>query len=121
MDSLKHIIKLIMIGLVATFLASSAYAGDDDEVDLKDCPKAVQKTIKKYAEGGKILEIEMEKEDGEIIYEVEIETSSGDELELYIASNGEVLEIDGENEEDHDDDDDDDDDDDGHKRKRGRR
>ena len=44
---------------------------DDDEVSLNEVPAAVKATILKETKGGKIKEIEREKEDGKIVYEVE--------------------------------------------------
>jgi len=55
---------------------------------------------------GKVLETEREKENGKMVYEIEIQADAGGVKEVTVdASNGDVLEI--ENEDDEDDDDDD--------------
>jgi uncharacterized membrane protein YkoI len=85
--------------------------GDDEEnevkVQLKDCPEAVQKTIKKEAGSGKIREIEKEREGGKTVYEAEV-IIDGKEYEITVAEDGKVL---GKEEEGAEDDDDADDDD----------
>ena len=69
-------------------------AADDDEkeerVKLADCPKAVQKTLKRESRGGKIEEIVREKEDGKVIYEAEIELD-GKDYEVEVAEDGTLL------------------------------
>lgn len=97
--------------------------GDDDDdemetrVSLKDLPKAVRKTLKREARGGEIEEIMKETEDGEVVYEAEVEYGEK-EYEVEIAADGTLLskvleedEDDDEGDDDRDDDDDDDDDD----------
>lgn len=65
--------------------------------------QAAEIAVKKY--GGKVTEIERDREDGKLIYEIEVRTSKG-EVELDMdAYTGAILEV------DYDDDDDDDDDD----------
>ena len=76
--------------------ASQLVATDDDDdekeerVKLADCPKPVQKTLKRESKGGKIEEIVREKEDGKIIYEAEIELD-GKEYEVEVAEDGTLL------------------------------
>lgn len=96
---------------------------DEEQVSINDVPKAVRATILKHAKGGEIKEIELEDEDGKIIYEAEI-IIGGKEVELKVAPNGRLLsketdegyheddddeDEDDDDEEDNDDDDDDDD------------
>ncbi len=109
---------------------------DEDEgvtVTLGDLPDAVKATlngfIEKEAPGAKIEEIEKEVEDGEVIYDIELEAGDKD-IELEIAEDGTLLEkevavddddegVSGKDDDDDDDgddggdDDDDDDDEDG--------
>lgn len=62
---------------------------------------------------GEVLEVEMEHEDGQHVFEVEIETETGEEAEVVIAAaSGEVLEVAMEDDDKDCDKDDDDDDDD---------
>jgi uncharacterized membrane protein YkoI len=53
----------ITVGVVLLYPAG-VHAGIFDDVDFKDLPQAVQKTINDQAAGGKIREIERETEDG---------------------------------------------------------
>ena len=79
---------------------------DEEEVTLDEVPAAVKDTILANAQGGTIEEIERETEDGQVVYEAEVEIN-GKEYEIEVAADGTLLEI----EEDDDDDDDDDGDD----------
>ena len=76
----------------------------EEKVNLKDCPEAVQKTIKDHASGGKILEIEKEtQKDGTVVYEAEIKKADGKTIEIEVAADGKLLDTE---EEDDDEDDD---------------
>ncbi len=56
---------------------------------------------------GEVQETELEREDGTMVYEVEILTVDGQEFEIEIAADtGAVLEVDGDNNDEVDDDDD---------------
>jgi hypothetical protein len=77
---------------------------DSEEVSIKQVPKRVRATILKESKGGKIEEIEREKEDGKVIFEVEV-LIDGKEIELKIAPNGKLLSKE-EDVDDHDDDED---------------
>jgi uncharacterized protein YpmB len=58
---------------------------------------------------GEVQEVELEKEDGVMIYEIEILDAAGQEFEIEIsADTGDVLEVEAEDEDDDDDDDTDD-------------
>ena len=103
----------VSAGLVVSTAALAVEEGDDDEenevkVQLKDCPEAVQKTIKKEAGSGKIREIEKEQEGGKTVYEAEV-VIDGKEYEITVAEDGKLLEKEEEGAEDDDDADDDDD------------
>ncbi len=104
---------VLSAGLVIPIWSGVAGAeGDDDEnevkVLLKDCPEAVQKTIKKEAGSGKIVEIEKEREHGKVIYEAEV-VIDGKEYELTVGEDGTLIEKEEEGAEDDDEDDEDDD------------
>ena len=79
---------VLLVGLTAT--AINADEGSDEAVKLTDCPKAVQKTLKRESKGGKIIEIEREEEDGQSIYEAEV-ILDGKEYEVEIAGDGTLL------------------------------
>ena len=65
----------------------------EETVRWKDLPEAVQKTIKANAQGGIIEEIEKETEDGKVVYEAEVELKDGRELEIEVAEDGTLIEI----------------------------
>lgn len=101
--------KLISGGLVAiTLVALSGAAigmggykpGDDDEVvSLRNVPVAVRQTIEQHAKGGTIEKIERSTEDGEIVYEVEVEGHRGD-FEFVVGKDGLFLGTDHEDDDD---------------------
>jgi uncharacterized membrane protein YkoI len=78
----------VVIGLIA--ISASADDGTEEAVKLKDCPKAVQRTLKRESNGGKIVEIEKEQEDGETIYEAEV-MIDGKEYDVEITDSGTLL------------------------------
>jgi len=62
----------------------------DVKVKLADCPKAVQDTINKAAEGGTIGDISKETEDGKTTYEADV-TIGGKEYEVKVAEDGTLI------------------------------
>ncbi len=62
------------------------------EIDLKDAPAAVQKSIREHVGNGKIEEVDRTNDDGEITYEVDF-TKDGSERSLTVAPSGKLLEI----------------------------
>src|SRR5687767_13235687 len=106
----------------AAMVARGAEREDEGEeegevhVKLSDCAKAVQATIRKATEGGKVREIEGETEKGKVAYEAEY-VVKGKVYEITVSEDGKLLDKEREDAEDDDDDDDadegeDDDDDD---------
>ncbi len=65
---------------------------DEEEVTLDEAPAAVKATILAQAQGGAIKEIERETEDGQVVYEAEVEIN-GKEYEIEVAADGTLLEI----------------------------
>lgn len=67
---IQAIVSLLMI----VMLTSVARAEDENEkvVKMSDCPKAVQKTLKRESRDGKIVEVEKGKVDGKVIFEAEV-------------------------------------------------
>lgn len=108
---MTHGLLALVIGLA---LAIPALAGGKEKkVKFEDCPAAVQKTIKDHANGGKIVEIEKETtKDGTVLYEAEVKTANGKELEIVVGADGTLIKVESEDDEDDDDDDDKDEDDD---------
>jgi len=89
----KHILTFVFL-----VCSSLAIASDDhdlakqllDSGDILPLETILKKV--RSIQAGKILDLELEKEDGQIIYEIELLTSSGSVFELKInAKSGELL------------------------------
>ncbi len=101
MDGLKCFKKIglivLCLGVAASFVCAD---GDDDSQELKislsQAPELVRATIKKHAEGKEIEVIEVEVEDGKLVYNVEIE-NKGEKTEFKVSSDGRFLGFDEEN------------------------
>ena len=108
MLSMKSIIGLVTV--LAFSAALPAFAdGKEEKVKLSDCPEAVQKTIKDNANGGKIVEIEKEtSKDGTITYEAEVKKTDGTVIEIEVAADGKLINVETEDDEDDKDGDEDD-------------
>jgi len=113
MLNIKHMTHGLLALAVGFALAIPALAGGKEEkVKLEDCPAAVQKTIKDNANGGKIVEIEKETtKNGTVLYEAEVKTADGKEIDIVVGADGTLIKIESEDDEDDDDDDKDEDDD----------
>jgi len=82
---IKHILSIVLI------ICSSAATADDDHDQAKQLLDSgdilpLEIILKKVRsiQPGKILDLELEKEDGQIIYEIELLTTSGSVFELKI-------------------------------------
>ncbi len=98
MNKRNYVIHLLLICLAILLPLQSGQADDDyieakrllNDGEILPLENILKKIYRKYP--GKILEVELEKEDGLVIYEIEILTQSGIVQELHInASNGEVI------------------------------
>ena len=71
----KHCIKFGLVAVALSMAVLASVLGDEKEekVSLKDCPAAVQKTIKGKAADAKIEEIDKQTTDSKVVYEVNIE------------------------------------------------
>ena len=80
---------------------------DDDEVEipLSEVPAEALKAAQGAVDGITITEAEMEKEDGQTVYELEGK-ANGKEYEIEVTAEGKVLEVEEETEDDEEDDDD---------------
>jgi len=95
----------VLVALAALALACLAFAAFAEKTfSLKELSDPVRATIEKYAEGGKINEIELEKKDGTEIYDVEV-LKNGKEVDFMVSQDGEFLGFEDEDEEEDDDDD----------------
>jgi uncharacterized membrane protein YkoI len=108
--------KLIAGGILAGMLATAGTAGVVAAQSATEAPglsteQAIQIALAEVP--GDVQETELEREDGMQVYEIEILTADGVEMEVEIdAQTGAVLEIEVEDDLDDDSDDDDDEDDD---------
>ena len=90
---------LATAAIFSLICASASALGD--ELKLSDCPSAVQKTLKREANGAKIDTLEKEVEDGKTFYEADV-TIDGKDYEIAVAEDGTLLEKALEDEEDDD-------------------
>ena len=92
--NMKRLLVAAAIFLAIPFMIGTTLLADDGEkevkVRLEDCPKSVQKTLKRESQGGKIEEIVKETEDGKVVYEAEVEID-GKEYEIEVAEDGTLL------------------------------
>ena len=91
---MRTLAGLCGLALLATCLTGSALA--DEELGVKDLPKAVVAAVKARYPQGEIEEVEQETEDGKTVYEVEVEIESDGhetELTLSLTPEGKILEI----------------------------
>jgi uncharacterized membrane protein YkoI len=98
MRTLKHIARGLLALAIGLALAIPALADSNEEkVQLKDCPDAVQKTIKQEAGEGTIVEIEKEtKKDGTVVYEADVKMADGKKIEIKVAADGKLIKVEGE-------------------------
>ena len=68
---------------------SVAYGGKD--VSLSEVPKAVRATMDSELKGAEINDIERDRDDGKIVYEVDADGDDGREIKLKIAKDGTLL------------------------------
>jgi uncharacterized membrane protein YkoI len=88
----NRMMKSMVIVLVATLLGTAGVWADGKEVSAAQLPEAVMTAVKKVCPEGIIQEIELEKDDGQQVYEVELMVGKKG-CDLKIALDGTVLEI----------------------------
>lgn len=73
---------------------AEAPSEEDDEIDVPvdELPENIKQSVEAAVPGGNITEAELEKEDGQQIYEVTVE-KDGQEFEVEVSKDGEVLEV----------------------------
>jgi len=76
---------------------------EDEKVALSDVPAKVIEAANKAVPGGEIEEVDMEEEDGEIIYDVE-KIVDGVEYDIEVTADGIVKEVEKESDDEEDDD-----------------
>ena len=112
----KHmalIALLVVSGLalcIAGVVTQQAIQGER-EVAIDEVPPAVKATLLAQAQGGVINEIEMDTEDGQIVYEAEV-VIDGREVDIEVAADGTFLGTEADDEDDDEDEDGDEEDED---------
>ena len=109
---MKRVLALFPLFLTTACL-DSGDCGAEEEIDVADLPQAVVDAIEAEWPGATLLEAEREEEDGEVEYEVELETAEGEVLEVELLEDGTIEEWESEDDGDDDDEEDEEDDDDG--------
>jgi uncharacterized membrane protein YkoI len=87
--------SLAGMAMAAGMATLAAAGGHEDLVTLAQTPPAVQLTIQQHATALDIKKIDMEIEDGQVVYSVEI-VKDGKETELEVAADGTLMEADEE-------------------------
>ena len=81
------LILLVLVGLTTTVQAAEK---QERKIAVSDCPKAVQKTLKREARKGKIVDVDVHQDDGVAVYESEV--WFGDlEYDVVIREDGRLL------------------------------
>lgn len=70
-------------------LPATTQAGTD--IPYEELPQAVQATVQRETKGGEIVDIERERENGRIVYEIEF-IQEGVKYEIKVAPDGRLLE-----------------------------
>lgn len=89
MKSLKTF-AVCFFGLLIATLVFASHHEMEEEISIDQLPSAVRKTLEREVFDGKILEIEKETRNGEVIYEADI-TLDGKKYEIEIASDGTLI------------------------------
>lgn len=109
----KLVVLLIVAGLALCVgaVVTKQAAEREQEVTIEQVPQAVKATILAEAKGQAVEEIDMETEDGQIVYEADV-IIDGKEVEIRVAADGTLISTKVEEDDDEGDDDEDEGDDD---------
>ena len=86
----RSVNSLLALVFLLAGLSNSIVLGDDD-ISLSELPQAVRATIERQTKGFEIEDIEQDKDDGKIVYEVDAENDDR-EIKLKVARDGTLLE-----------------------------
>jgi hypothetical protein len=98
---LPHLLKSTTLALaLAVGLGASAYADEEGEgkdeveqnVEMKDLPAVVQKTIQDSLAGGAVTNIEKESENGKTHYSADAKKDTGS-VEIKVAEDGSLIKV----------------------------
>jgi uncharacterized membrane protein YkoI len=86
----------IVAAIALTTLGALVYAGSEEhsqKVAMSELPAAVQKTIQDNLGGGAIAETSKETKGGKTWYEAQVKKSGGEEAEIKVAEDGNLLSV----------------------------
>jgi hypothetical protein len=64
---------------------------DEQDVELKDVPAVVQKTIQDSLAGGAVSSVEKESQNSETHYSADVKKGDGDKVEIKVAEDGKLI------------------------------
>lgn len=107
-SSIRGLSTIVALCAAVFLTACEAWESDDrdETISYGELPAAVQSTIDANLQGGTIKEIDVSRDDGRIVYEVEASGPNG-AIEFSVAEDGTFLGMDSEDEDDEDADDED--------------
>ena len=88
---LSSMIRVAIFAVLVGGLAGRVQAGPDVPID--QLPKPVVEAVKKQFPNGELVEAEKEKDQGQMVYEVEVMVA-GEEKEIEVSPEGKIVEID---------------------------
>ena len=88
---LSRMIRVAIFAVLVGGLAGRVQAGPDVPID--QLPKPVVEAVKKQFPNGELVEAETEKDQGQMVYEVEVMVA-GEEKEIEVSPEGKIVEID---------------------------
>ena len=69
----RFVVSVIVWAMLASAAFAQEFGGQVEKVNLSDCPKAIQKSLRQEATKGKIGEIELKKENGVAVYSADVQ------------------------------------------------
>jgi hypothetical protein len=97
MEFIMNKVLLLVVLPFAMAYAASGFAGKEEKIYWTGVPAVVQKTIKENAGGGKIEEIEKEREikNGKTVtvYEAKVRKPDGNKIEIEVGEDGKLIKI----------------------------
>jgi len=95
----KLYIKSVLLVLIAVLSSITIASADDDYIEARELLQSgkilsLETILKRVRQDypGKVLEVELEKENGKIVYEIEILSDKGIVKEIYVdAESGNIL------------------------------
>lgn len=69
----RFVMSIIVWAILASVARAQEFGHQVEKVNLSDCPKAVQKSVRQEATKGKVGEVELKKENGVATYSAEVQ------------------------------------------------